>query len=222
MSTRGAILTQEAGNLPDTPAFGNPDERSSDMSWIPPFEIGLLNAWILMLFFPLQPLIMIVIDKAVGGGDIWKKMGDWPVEEKAKRANLIYMVLEVALIAYSIFLPLKLGTAWFTVGLSVYLVGLVMIIATLISAAATPPGLPFIRGPYRISRHPGYLSQSLLFVGVALTTASWIFMLLSLVLWFLLAFVVADEEQSCLENFGEAYREYMKRTPRWVGIPKPK
>jgi len=116
------------------------------MSWNPPLEIGLWNAWILMLFFPLQPLIMIVIDKAVGSGDLWKKMGEWPVEEKAKRANLIYMVLEVALIAYSIFLPLKLGSAWFTAGLAVYLVGLIMIIATLVSATATPPGRPVYIG----------------------------------------------------------------------------
>jgi len=28
------------------------------------------------------------------------------------------------------------------------------------------------------------------------------------------------EEQGCIEHHGDAYREYMKRTPRWIGIPK--
>jgi len=28
------------------------------------------------------------------------------------------------------------------------------------------------------------------------------------------------EEQSCLEKYGDAYHEYMDRTPRYIGIPK--
>ena len=28
------------------------------------------------------------------------------------------------------------------------------------------------------------------------------------------------EERECLEVYGNAYREYMNRTSRWVGIPK--
>jgi protein-S-isoprenylcysteine O-methyltransferase Ste14 len=28
------------------------------------------------------------------------------------------------------------------------------------------------------------------------------------------------EEQSCLEKYGDAYREYMDRTPKYIGIPK--
>jgi protein-S-isoprenylcysteine O-methyltransferase Ste14 len=29
------------------------------------------------------------------------------------------------------------------------------------------------------------------------------------------------EEKYCCEQFGGAYREYIDRTPRWMGIPKP-
>ena len=43
------------------------------MSLTPVFEIGLWNAWILMLYFPLHPLLMILIDRLVGMGDIAKK-----------------------------------------------------------------------------------------------------------------------------------------------------
>ena len=28
------------------------------------------------------------------------------------------------------------------------------------------------------------------------------------------------EERHCLEEYGDAYRDYMNRTPRWIGIPK--
>jgi protein-S-isoprenylcysteine O-methyltransferase Ste14 len=29
-----------------------------------------------------------------------------------------------------------------------------------------------------------------------------------------------NEERLCLEKYGDAYRDYMNRTPRWIGIPK--
>jgi len=35
-----------------------------------------------------------------------------------------------------------------------------------------------------------------------------------------LSFVfVVPEEQACLNKYGDAYREYMNRTPRWLGMP---
>jgi len=33
---------------------------------------------------------------------------------------------------------------------------------------------------------------------------------------------VNAEERFCLEKYGDAYREYMNRTPRWIGFPKSK
>ena len=29
-----------------------------------------------------------------------------------------------------------------------------------------------------------------------------------------------DEGRVCLEAYGNAYREYVDKTPRWIGIPK--
>jgi len=28
------------------------------------------------------------------------------------------------------------------------------------------------------------------------------------------------EEQGCLDHYGDSYREYMKRTRRWIGMPR--
>ena len=54
------------------------------MSLIPAFEIGVWNAWILMLYLPLHPLIMILTDKLVGVGNITKKMGSVPYNKTEK------------------------------------------------------------------------------------------------------------------------------------------
>ena len=190
------------------------------MSWLPTFEIGLWNAWILMLYFPLHPLIMIAVDKVVGTGEIFKKMGDVPYEKGEKRDYVISMVVTLLLIAYSIFLPLKLGTAWFYAGLTVYLVGLAMLLTSIVNISTTPLGQLFTKGMYRYSRHPMMFSESITFVGVSVASASWIFLLLSVVIIILQTSQAVAEERGCLETYGDTYKEYMNRTPRWIGIPK--
>ena len=191
------------------------------MELIPTLKIGWLNAWILMLYFPLHPLIMIAVDKAVGTGDIFKKMGEVPYEKSEKRAYVIYMVIMFILIVYSVFLPLKLGTAWFYAGLTIYLVGLAIFLTTIVNIAATPLGQLFTKGLYHYSRHPGYISMSMINVGVGVASASWIFLLLSVVIMLLNSQVEA-EERGCLETYGDKYQDYMNRTPRWIGKPKSK
>jgi len=192
------------------------------MSWVPAFKIGLWNAWILLLYFPLNTLIMILVDKAVGTGQIMKKMGDVPFDKKEKRASMTSMVLMVLLVLYSIFLPLKLGTVWFYAGLAIYLVGLAMLVAAIVNIATTPLGQPFVGGMYRYSRHPVYVSMFITWVGVSVASASWLFLLLSIVVMGLGAFEAVAEERCCLELYGDEYRQYLNLTPRWIGIRKSK
>jgi protein-S-isoprenylcysteine O-methyltransferase Ste14 len=190
------------------------------MSPIPAFEVGLWNAWILMLYFPLHPLIMILTDKLVGVGNITKKMGSVPYSKTERTIMNSSMILVVLACIYSIFLPLKLGTVWLYIGLPIYLFGLIMFVIAIVSIATTPHGEPFTKGLYRYSRHPMTFFSFFVNLGVGIATSSWVFILFSVVLatmWFVL---VIPEERGCLEQYGDAYREYMNRTPRWIGLPK--
>jgi len=190
------------------------------MSLIPAFKIGIWNAWLLMLYFPLHPLIMILTDKLVGVGNITKKMGSVPYNKTEKGIMNSSMVLLVLAFIYSIFLPLKLGGVWLYIGLPLYLFGLVMFVLALVSIATTPHGEPFTKGLYRYSRHPMTLFSFFMHLGVGIATASWVFILFSIVCAVLWAVLVLPEERGCLEQYGDAYREYMDRTPRWIGISK--
>ena len=186
------------------------------MSWLPVLKIGLWNAWLFMLIIPLQPYILRLVDKAVGTGDIFKKMGEAPTDKAQKRANLLFMLIQGVLYLFSIFLPLKLGTPWFYTGLALYLAGLGMLLAAMVNAAAAPPGQLFTRGMYRWSRHPAYLAMALIYCAAGVACAAWIFLLLAAVLVLLLRCQALVEERECLERFGQAYREYMQKTPRWL------
>jgi protein-S-isoprenylcysteine O-methyltransferase Ste14 len=190
------------------------------MSLLPEFELGFLNAWILLLYFPLHPLIFLVVDKLVGNGDIMKKMGDVPFENKETIVAVVSMIIVLLLLVASIFLPLEFGTAWFYVGMAVYLIGLVMFLAPIFTIAKTPAGQPFTDGMYRYSRHPMAIGGSLTFIGAGMTTLSPIFVLLAVVGMFLDMRLVIAEERGCLAIYGDEYQAYMDSTHRLIGMPK--
>ncbi len=190
--------------------------------WLmPAFEVGVWNAWILLLFLPLHPLIMMLIDKLVGTGDMFKKM-ETPALSKTESIINIFgsYVLFFGLFIYSIFLPLQLETAWFYVGLALCVLGMVTWTIAIVNIANIPLGEPWNKGLYRYSRHPMYLGLFLTLIGAGIASASWIFLLLSILYIILCAILVSAEERFCLDKFGTTYREYMNRTPRWIGIPK--
>ena len=182
------------------------------MSLMPAFEIGVWNAWVLAIALLLPAYIPILVLK-----DYSKKMGQGEHYGKIETSMTMLVLL---LMICSVFLPLKLGTAWFYTGLFIYLLGLIISIITIVNAAPTPLGKPFTKGVYRYSRNPGYLSQIIVFVGIGIASASWFYLLLSAILIVLTYLLVAVEERITLDKLGEAYREYMNKTPRWIGIPK--
>ena len=122
---------------------------------------------------------------------------------------------------YSVFLPMRLGTVWFYIGLPIALIGTIAYAAVVVSFFTTSINKePLTNGLYRYSRHPMYITTLVMLIGVGIACASWIFLLFTIV-YMVPAFILATcEEQHCLEKYGNTYREYMNRTPKWIGIPK--
>jgi protein-S-isoprenylcysteine O-methyltransferase Ste14 len=98
--------------------------------------------------------------------------------------------------------------------------GLIAFITAIFNIATTPPGEPFSKELYRYSRHPMTFFAFFTYIGIGLTTASWLFLLLSAVTIILQIFTTMAEERGCLEQYGDSYQEYLNRTPRWIGVPK--
>ena len=182
------------------------------MSLIPAFEIGVWNAWILAIVFLLYTILPDLIFK-----DFMKKMGR---DDEAKKISIFTRILFFILLICTIFLPLKLGTAWFYTGLPIYILGLIIGTIAIANVASTPLGKPFTKGVYRYSRNPMYLCMIVLFVGIGIASASWFYLLLSAIFIVMTHFVVVVEERLTIDKLGDAYREYMNRTPRWIGISK--
>jgi len=188
------------------------------MSLVPAFEIGVWNAWIFMSVFIVQMIVVIFLGKKVferssHPSDVEKSN----LEEKSSIAgNGIWLLATI----YSIFLPLKLGTIWFYVGLIIFLVGLSILTLATINFATSTIEKPITTGMYRFSRHPLYFSLVMVYIGTSIATASWLFLFLGIANVFWISIESNAEERYCLEKFGNAYREYMSRTPKWLGLPK--
>jgi len=188
------------------------------MTLIPAFEIGVWNAWIFMICLLVQNFGVQLTSK-----EIYQKAGqppDMKPSQTYKVISYISMPLWLLTTAYSIFLPLQLGTIWFYIGLIVFLLGLTVTTVATVNFVMTPVNEPVVKGIYRYSRHPIYASLFLIYFSVGIASASWIFLLVALIWVVLLNLTVTDEERYCLETYGDTYREYMDRTPRWIGMPK--
>jgi protein-S-isoprenylcysteine O-methyltransferase Ste14 len=191
------------------------------MSLVPAFEIGLWNAWIFML---LEVLTFPVFTR-IATGRAPEVEGKNQVAALSRTARItLYSskIIYIPAFVYSIFLPLKLGTAWFYVGLPITLIGFIAGVIVILNWAASPRGEPVTNGLYRYSRHPMYVSSFAFFLGVSIATASWVFLLFTVLLIGASFYFAPLEERSCLEKYGDVYREYMDKTPRYIGIPKSK
>jgi len=189
------------------------------MSLIPAFQIGVWNAWIFMIW----PWVAMLAVRLVGV-DVYRRASGLPSEMKTSHryrvVSYVSMAVDTMAVAYSIFLPLKLGTIWFYSGLSIFLLGLVVLAAATVNFATTPMDVPITRGIYHYSRHPLYLASLLIYLSVGIASASWVFLLVFFVQSVSIRIAAVGEERYCLDKYGDAYREYMNKTPRWLGLPK--
>lgn len=186
------------------------------MSIVPVFKIGLGNVWLFMSVFLLQMVVMVFADRRI------MEKSHVPPEARITSAeryagilgNLVWMISLV----YSIFLPLKLGSVWFYFGSTVFGIGLILLSLATVSFITTPADQVISRGIYRFSRHPMYLATFFIILGAGIASASWLLILLSLVIALCFRWEALIEERFCLKKYGDVYRVYLKQVPRWFGV----
>jgi protein-S-isoprenylcysteine O-methyltransferase Ste14 len=188
------------------------------MTLIPVFKIGIWNAWIFVIIFLIPTFVLPFLNNLVH-----KKLSnptDMKVSASEKVVGYIATIIIYMVFIYAIFLPFKLGTAWFYAGLFIFLLAMISLISACISFFKTSIDEPVTRGIYRYSRHPFYLSNILVSIGIGIATASWIILLVSMVFLILANIVAIYEEYRCIERYGKTYKKYLNTVPRWIGIPR--
>jgi protein-S-isoprenylcysteine O-methyltransferase Ste14 len=80
------------------------------------------------------------------------------------------------------------------------------------------PKILITHGPFAYSRNPTYVAATVTWFGWAIFYGSVVFLVLTVVGWTLLSYLKVSQEERGLEaRFGEVYRAYRRRVPRWIG-----
>jgi protein-S-isoprenylcysteine O-methyltransferase Ste14 len=130
----------------------------------------------------------------------------------------------------SLILPIGPGlgrpnTLALLVGLAFVLIGVVLAVLSVrgfhLAGTSVVPGEPstalVVTGPYALTRNPIYIGFVVAYFGLAIVlTSAWMLLLLIPVLVILQRGVVEREEAYLEGKFGEAYRKYQARVPRWL------
>lgn len=182
------------------------------MEFFTTLKATLTGAWIPILLLMCIQMIMMSVVKEGG-----KRAVDtsWYTKKDKAFANWTF-ILQGAMILLGVFLPFKIGTLWFIVGLVIFILGVLMMIWSFMSYGKTPLNETVTGGIYKISRNPMYVSFTLGVIGATVATASlWLLILLIL---FIVAThgVILGEERYCTETYGEPYLKYKNATPRYL------
>jgi protein-S-isoprenylcysteine O-methyltransferase Ste14 len=77
------------------------------------------------------------------------------------------------------------------------------------------PPVVIDKGVFSWVRHPIYLSEIMLYVGLFLISPSLISLAVIVLVFFFLDFVAGYEEKKLEEKFGQSYRDYRRRVGKW-------
>ena len=133
-----------------------------------------------------------------------------------------------ALLSYLVPIGPGLGSAnglALTVGLTFVILGFVLVALSGrnfhragTSVMPSEPSTALVTtGPYRFTRNPIYIGFVLAYFGFAVVlTSMWVLLLLIPVLAIMQRGVVVREEAYLARKFGDAYRKYQARVPRWL------
>jgi protein-S-isoprenylcysteine O-methyltransferase Ste14 len=129
---------------------------------------------------------------------------------------VIGKLLVLLCILMLILTPLALDSWAFVLGLVLVILGLTGLVKALFDFKNTPLDQPVTRGIYKVSRHPQIFMSSLVILGSCIAIGSWTAVLTLVVVRLFGHLGILAEEERCLETYGEAYRVYMARVPRYL------
>jgi protein-S-isoprenylcysteine O-methyltransferase Ste14 len=111
---------------------------------------------------------------------------------------------------------------WLGVGIGILCTGLIYWMFSSIGTGITPTSATrtehklVTNGPYHWVRHPLYTLGSSMFVALGMIADNWFIAALGILAFIAMAIRTPKEEANLIEKFGDEYRDYMKRTGRYL------
>ncbi len=167
----------------------------------------------------------LVLAALLGANLSWQRLAFWPAADgwRAATGLWLFRLYCAGLIAVAIAAILEDGlAAW-----PRYLVGGPIILGAFALSVASyrqlgrentyfeAQGL-VTDGFYALSRNPGYVASGVAALGLAIVAWTWTAWALGAGLFGIYTLFALNEERWLLKGYGKAFRDYMRRTPRFV------
>ena len=185
------------------------------MKIFPELQIGILNGGMLLVLYFMG--LIGSVSLYTKESRIW--LFNNPKDEKKKVLLLVRLFGQLVMMAYilmMVFTPMNINKPIFTGGVVIYSIGYIIEMSALYYFRRTPVGQPVVKGPYHISRNPQWVGLFLVLLGSAIATRIWLYIGMVVIVGFIYHIQILDEETACIKKYGESYREYMKRIPRYL------
>ncbi|TLG72884.1 methyltransferase family protein [Culicoidibacter larvae] len=127
----------------------------------------------------------------------------------------LYQIATVLLVIVPLFLSVDFSSSFVYVGGFVYFLGIVILVISTINFSHPDEQRLNTNGLYRFSRNPMYVGYFLYFMGCVLLTGSIVLLVALFVFQLSCHWLILAEEQWCIAQFGEQYRQYMKKVRRY-------
>ena len=188
-----------------------------DVEFFPALEIGWFNGWLLLVILYLAYGVLLLVFPR----DVVNRLYQYNRSSWSSRHRAFYLLEKLLLVVYIIFVvlsPLKTDSFVFIPGIFLFSFGLTGFIIALFNFRNTPFDEPVSRGLYRVSRHPQIVMLFIVGSGIGIAIGSLFVLFIQILSAFLGRSRVLMEEQACLERYGDSYRIYMERVPRYILI----
>jgi protein-S-isoprenylcysteine O-methyltransferase Ste14 len=185
------------------------------LTLFPDFQLGLLNGWLPLLLYFIVFIISVSFYSKETRTWLFNNPRD-PSKKALTAFRIIGQLMMVAFIVMMILTPMKLYSPLLLAGAGIYFIGYVFVMSALHFFRKTPIRQPVVNGPYRISRNPQWVGLFLVLMGSAIATGVWLYIAIIIVVGFIYHIQILDEESACINKYGNSFREYMARIPRYL------
>jgi len=182
------------------------------MEWMPSSNLGWLNGWIPLALLSLTDACVFLLFPKKVVRRLFDRSG-W--SKRQVLFTTIGKLLALGCLVMLFFTPLKIQSILFPLGMLIVLLGLSGMLIALFNFKNTQQDEPVSRGLHKISRHPQIVMSSLVLLGACIAIGSWSALLLLFFARLFSHFSILAEEEICLKQYGEVYREYMQQVPRY-------
>ena len=139
-----------------------------------------------------------------------------PINKDEIPSYYVYQISTAAIFLYTAFLNFYFDFSVLTfLGVLLYILAHILLAISIINSSSPDEIGLSVKGIYKYSRNPMYISYFICMIAWVLLTKSKVLLIIVIIYQISTHSIIISEERWCLEKFGDEYKEYMSRVGRY-------